>query len=61
MQHTKVECSWDTEKEKDRKLTNISLWRKLKEDDLMQYVASSDSSDGDKSDNEVVNKKKSSK
>jgi hypothetical protein len=46
LQHTNVECSWDKgEKEREKKLTNISSWRTLKESEFMQYIASSDSED----------------
>lgn len=46
LNHTKVECTWDAgEKERDRKLSNISSWRSLKESEFMQYIASSDSED----------------
>lgn len=46
LQHTTVQCSWDEgEKDRERKLTNISQWRQLQESELLQYVASSDSDD----------------
>jgi hypothetical protein len=46
LQHTNVECSWDKgETEREKKLTNISSWRTLKESEFMQYIASSDSED----------------
>lgn len=46
LQHTKVECSWDKgETEREKKLTNISSWRTLRDSELMQYIASSDSED----------------
>ena len=48
LQHTTVQCSWDEgEKDRERKLTNISQWRQLQESELLQYVASSDSDDDD--------------
>lgn len=48
LQHTTVQCSWDEgEKDRERKLTNISQWRQLQESELLQYVASSDSDDGE--------------
>ena len=48
LQHTTVQCSWDEgEKDRERKLTNISQWRQLAESELLQYVASSDSDDDD--------------
>jgi hypothetical protein len=52
LQQSKLECSWDQDAERDRKLTNVSMWRKLKENDLMQYIASSDSSDDENSEDE---------
>jgi hypothetical protein len=46
LQSTNVECSWDEgEKDREKKLTNISSWRSLKESEFMQYIASSDSED----------------
>jgi hypothetical protein len=48
-----VQCSWDEgEKDRERKLTNISQWRQLAESELLQYVASSDSDDDDEEDEE---------
>jgi hypothetical protein len=69
LQQSNLECTWDQDADKERKLTNVSLWRKLKEDDLMQYIASSDSSDNDEgsggeeqdSEDEGTKKKQSSK
>lgn len=46
LQHTNVECSWDAgEKRREKKLTQISQWRKLQESDFQQYLASDDSED----------------
>ena len=48
LQHTSVECSWDEgEKEREKKLTNISSWRMLNESDFQQYIASSASESDD--------------
>ena len=53
LQHTKVQCSWDEgEKDRERKLTNISQWRQLQESELLQYVASSDSDDEQEGDSD---------
>lgn len=53
LQHTTVQCSWDEgEKDRERKLTNISQWRQLQESELLQYVASSDSDDDDEEEEE---------
>lgn len=53
LQHTTVQCSWDEgEKERERKLTNISQWRQLQESELLQYVASSDSDDDEEEEEE---------
>ena len=39
-----MDCSWDAgERDREQKLTNISMWRQLNESDLQQYIASSDS------------------
>lgn len=52
LQHTKVQCSWDEgEKEREKKLTNISQWRQLQDSDFMQYIASDNSSDDEDDDN----------
>ena len=62
MQHTNVQCTWDEgEKDRDRKLTNISQWRQLNESELMQYIASSDSEEEEEEEEEaeqVSDKKK---
>lgn len=48
LQHTKVKCTWDEgDKDRERKLTNVSSWRSLRDSELMQYIASSDSEDED--------------
>jgi hypothetical protein len=49
LQHSNVQCSWDEgEKEREKKLSNISQWRELNESEFQQYIASSDSdSDSD--------------
>lgn len=48
LQHTRVECTWDQgELDREKKLTNVSMWRQLQESDLQQYVASSDSSESE--------------
>lgn len=48
LQHTKVHCTWDEgDKDRERKLTNISRWRELNESELQQYIASTDSSDSE--------------
>jgi hypothetical protein len=53
LQHTTVQCSWDEgEKDRERKLTNISQWRQLQESELLQYVASSDSDDEEEEEEE---------
>jgi hypothetical protein len=53
LQHTTVQCSWDEgEKDRERKLTNISQWRQLQESELLQYVASSDSDDDEEEEEE---------
>jgi hypothetical protein len=53
LQHTTVQCSWDEgEKDRERKLTNISQWRQLQESELLQYVASSDSDDEEEDEEE---------
>ena len=46
LQHTNVECTWDQgERSRAAKLTNSSLWKKLQDSDLQQYIASSESED----------------
>lgn len=58
LQHTKVQCSWDEgEKEREKKLTNISQWRQLQESDFMQYMASDNSSDDEDSEEDDDDKK----
>eukprot|EP01038_Epipyxis_sp_PR26KG_P004668 gene4668-6557_t len=58
LQHTKVKCSWDEgEKERERKLTNLSQWRQLNESEFRQYIASSDS-DNTAKDNDFDNEEK---
>ena len=52
LQHTSVECSWDTDKQREKKLTNFSLWRNLNESELQQYVASSNSDDSEEDEEE---------
>lgn len=52
LQHTSVECSWDTDKQREKKLTNFSLWRNLNESELQQYVASSNSDDSEEEEDE---------
>ena len=53
LQHTTVQCSWDEgEKDRERKLTNISQWRQLQESELLQYIASSDSDDEEEDEKE---------
>ena len=48
LQHTNVECTWDLgERSRQAKLTNSSMWKKLQDSDLQQYIASSDSEDED--------------
>ncbi len=48
LQHTSIECSWDEgEREREKKLTNISSWRMLNESDFQQYIASSASESED--------------
>jgi len=59
LQHTSVECSWDTDKQREKKLTNFSLWRNLNESELQQYVASSDSDDSEIEQNNNKSKVKS--
>lgn len=51
-----MECTWDKgERDRERKLTNISQWRQLHESELMQYIASSDSDDDDREDEDGEN------
>lgn len=58
LQHTTVQCSWDEgEKDRERKLTNISQWRQLQESELLQYVASSDSDDDEEEEEEGAGRK----
>jgi hypothetical protein len=58
-QHTNVQCTWDEgEKDRDRKLTNISQWRQLNESELMQYIASSDSEEEEEEEVEQESDKK---
>ena len=59
LQRTSVECSWDTDKQREKKLTNFSLWRNLNESELQQYVASSNSDDSEIEDMNAKSKMKS--
>lgn len=59
LQRTNVECSWDTDKQREKKLTNFSLWRNLNESELQQYVASSNSDDSEIEDMDARSKMKS--
>jgi hypothetical protein len=59
LQRTSVECSWDTDKQREKKLTNFSLWRNLNESELQQYVASSNSDDSEVEDMNARSKMKS--
>ena len=46
LQHTSVECSWDKgESHREKKLTQISQWRKLQDSDFAQYIASESESE----------------
>ncbi len=55
LQHTSIECSWDEgEKEREKKLTNISSWRMLNESDFQQYIASSASESDDDDDDKTA-------
>jgi hypothetical protein len=51
LQQTKVKCTWDeNDNEREKKLTNLSQWRRLNESDFQQYLASSDSESDDDAD-----------
>lgn len=61
LQHTSVECTWDKgESHREKKLTQISQWRKLQDSDFAQYIASDSDSD-DEGEDSLTKKEREAK